>query len=88
MPLSGLGPTRHGGVVPDREKLSVQVSAECGEEARDAVIFLRTQGIHTTLSGFVEKAIKAEIERLRKTYNEGQRLPRRKTELGPGRPLS
>lgn len=74
--------------MPEREKLSVQVSEECGEEARDAVIFLRTRGVHTTLSSFVEKAIEAEIERLRKTYNAGERLPRRKTELGPGRPLS
>ena len=70
------------------KKLSVQVSGECAEEARDAVMFLRTQGVHMTLSGFVEKALETELKKLRKKYNDGERLPRRKTELSPGRPLS
>ena len=70
------------------KKLSVQVSEGCAEEARDAVMFLRTQGIHMTLSGFVEKALETELKKLRKKYNDGKRLPRRKTELSPGRPLS
>ena len=70
------------------KKLSVQISEKCGEEARDAVMFLRTKGKHTTLSGFVEDALEAELMRLRRKYSGGKRLPRRKVDLSPGRPLS
>lgn len=73
---------------PDKQKLSVQVKEECLEEARDAVIFMRTQGVHETLSAFVEKALEAQIMKVRKKYTNGERLPERKGDLNPGRPLS
>ena len=70
------------------KKLSVQISEECGEEARDAVMFLRTKGKHTTLSAFVEGALESELMKLRRKYTGGKRLPRRKSDLSPGRPIS
>lgn len=71
----------------EKQKLSVQVSQECLEEARDAVIFMRTHGVHETLSAFVEKALEAQIMKIRKKYTDGERLPERKRDLHPGRPL-
>jgi hypothetical protein len=59
---------------PDKQKLSVQVKEECLEEARDAA--------------FVEKALEAQIMKVRKKYTNGERLPERKGDLNPGRPLS
>lgn len=73
---------------PEKQKLSVQVSQECLEEARDAVIFMRTHGVHETLSAFVEKALEAQIMKIREDYTNGERLPERNGELHPGRPLS
>lgn len=73
--------------MPGKARLTVQISEERLEEARDAVIFLRTRGVHTTLTEFVEAALEAELQRLREEHTGGRRFPQRSTELPAGRPL-
>ena len=70
-----------------KARLTVQISEERLEEARDAVIFLRTRGVHTTLTEFVEASLGAELQRLRDEHTGGERFPHRTTELPAGRPL-
>jgi hypothetical protein len=74
-------------VTAAKASLSVQVGEECLEESRDAVLFLRTKGIHVTLTQFVEAALERQIERLRDEHNDGKRFPRREQDLVPGRPF-
>ncbi len=71
-----------------RTRLTVKVSDEMVEELRDAVMFLHTQGVHTTLVGLIESAVDAELKRIKRKYNEGQDLPSRRADLPVGRPIS
>jgi hypothetical protein len=67
--------------------LTVKVSDQMVEELRDAVMFLHTQGAHTTLVGLIESTVDAELKRIRRRYNEGQDL-RRGVEVPVGRRIS
>ncbi len=69
-------------------RLTVKVPDEMVEEVRDAVMFLHTQGVHTTLVGIIEDAVDAELKRLKRKYNEGQDFPSRKADVPVGRPIS
>ncbi len=69
-------------------RLTVKVSDQMVEELRDAVMFLHTQGVHTTLVGLIESAVDAELRRIKRKYNEGQDLPSRGADLPVGRPIS
>lgn len=71
----------------EKARLTVQISEDCLEEARDAVIFLRTRGVHTTLTEFVEASLEAELQRRREEHNQGRRFPPRSADLPAGRPL-
>jgi hypothetical protein len=74
-------------VATAKARLTVQISEDCLEEARDAVIFLRTRGVHTTLTEFVEAALLAQLERERAAHDLGERFPKRSSDLPAGRPL-
>ena len=69
-------------------RLTVKVPDEMVEEVRDAVMFLHTQGVHTTLVGIIEDAVDAELKRLKRKHNEGQGFPSRKADVPVGRPIS
>lgn len=73
---------------PKRTRLTVKVADEMVEELRDAVMFLHTRGVHTTLVGLIESAVDAELKRIKRKYNEGQDLPARGAEIPVGRPIS
>lgn len=73
---------------PKRTRLTVKVPDEMVEELRDAVMFLHTRGVHTTLVGLIESAVDAELKRIKRKYNEGQDLPARGAEIPVGRPIS
>ena len=73
---------------PKRTRLTVKVPDEMVEELRDAVMFLHTRGVHTTLVGLIESAVDAELKRIKRKYNEGQDLPPRGAEIPVGRPIS
>lgn len=71
-----------------RTRLTVKVPDEMVEELRDAVMFLHTRGVHTTLVGLIESAVDAELKRIKRKYNDGQDLPPRGAEIPVGRPIS
>ena len=55
------------------------------EEIRDCVVALAGPPNRLTLSGFMETALRLELERRRQQHNEGRAFPARETELRPGR---
>ena len=71
-----------------RTRLTVKVADGMVEELRDAVMFLHTKGVHTTLVGIIESAVETELARIKSEYNESEDLPRRGADLPAGRPIS
>ncbi len=57
------------------------------EEARNAVVYLAGPPARLTLAALAEKALRRELDRLKKAYNGGREFPRRGTELRGGRPI-
>lgn len=68
-----------------RVKLSGYLLEEVAEEARDAVVALSGPPVRLSMSRLVESALRRELERLRKEYNEGEAFPARDEDLRPGR---
>ncbi len=58
------------------------------EEARNAAVFLAGPPARLTLTKLAEDALRAELERLKKRYNDGQEFPARDEELRGGRPIA
>jgi hypothetical protein len=58
------------------------------EEARDAAVHLGGFPLRLTLSKFAERAFRAEIQRLKDTYNAGCDFPPREEDLKGGRPIA
>lgn len=57
------------------------------EEARDVVVALSGPPLRLTLAAFAENALRAEIERLKRKYNDGAAFPRREGTVRVGRPI-
>jgi hypothetical protein len=70
-----------------KTRLTVQLPAPLVEEVRDAVMFLHTCGVHTTLASLVMKALEGEMAAIRELHNHGEPLPTRGAALPPGRPI-
>jgi hypothetical protein len=58
------------------------------EEARDATVHLAGHPERLTLTKFAEQAFRAELERLKETYNAGCDFPPREEDLRGGRPIA
>jgi hypothetical protein len=58
------------------------------EEARDATVHLGGYPLRLTLTKFAERAFRAELERLKDTYNAGCDFPPREEDLKGGRPIA
>jgi len=58
------------------------------EEARDAVVHLSGPPVRLTLAALAERALTRELDRLRRTHNDGKSFPRRQGQLRSGRPIS
>ncbi len=58
------------------------------EEARDAVVFLAGYPARLTLTLLVERALRAELARLKQAYNASQDFPPRSEDLKGGRPIA
>lgn len=65
-----------------RAKFTTQIAAEVVEELRDAVVYLPTRGVRTTVASATEEALRRELARLRHEYHDGKPFPSR----GPGQP--
>jgi len=58
------------------------------EEARNAAVHLGGFPARLTLTKFVEHAFRAELQRLKNTYNAGCDFPPREEDLKGGRPIA
>lgn len=58
------------------------------EEARNAAVHLGGYPLRMTLTKLAERAFRAELERLKMTYNAGQEFPPREEDLKGGRPIA
>jgi hypothetical protein len=58
------------------------------EEARDAAVHLGGYPLRLTLTKFVERAFRAELQRLKDVYNAGCDFPPREEDLKGGRPIA
>jgi hypothetical protein len=57
------------------------------DEARAAVVALSAPPLRLTLAALVEKALRAELDRLEKDYNRGKPFPPLAEKLRGGRPI-
>lgn len=69
-------------------RATLYVPLELLEEARDAAVFLGGYPARLTLTKFVEQAFRAELERLKQLYNDGEDFPPRSEDLKGGRPIA
>jgi hypothetical protein len=58
------------------------------EEARDAAVHLGGYPLRLTLTKFAERAFRAELQRLKDSYNAGCDFPPREEDLRGGRPIA
>lgn len=58
------------------------------EEARNATAHLAGYPARMTLTKFAEEAFRAELQRLKDRYNDGQDFPCRQEQLRGGRPIA
>jgi hypothetical protein len=58
------------------------------EEARNATVHLGGYPLRLTLTKLVERAFRAELQRLKDTYNAGCDFPPREEDLKGGRPIA
>jgi hypothetical protein len=76
-PAAGPGRLARPGPRPARSRLTLRLSEELVEAARDAVAHLAGTGRETTLAALAERAIRAELDRLAATHNRGRPFPPR-----------
>jgi hypothetical protein len=69
-------------------KLTVTLPTELVERARDVVWHLSGPPEHLTVTGLVERGIRAEIERLELKHHDGDPFPPRAQPVRRGRPLA
>jgi hypothetical protein len=72
----------------EKVRATLYVSADVLDEARNAAVFLAGYPLRLTLTSLVDRALRAELERLRNEYQNGQAFPLRTAELKGGRPIA
>jgi hypothetical protein len=70
-----------------REKITFALPQDLVEACRDAADFLSGPPVRMTLAALVERALRREIERLRREHHHGEAFPPRGGPLRTGRPL-
>jgi hypothetical protein len=68
-------------------RATFHVPAALVDEARSAVIALAGPPLRLTLAALVERALRRELERLRKAHHDGQPWPPASAPLVGGRPI-
>ncbi len=58
------------------------------DEARDVAAYLAGYPAYLTLTKLAEAALRTELERLKRIYNDGENFPVRSAPLKGGRPLA
>lgn len=69
-------------------RATLYLPQELLEEARDAVVHLAGPPARLTLTKLAERALAAELARLKQQYNHGQDFPHREYDLKGGRPIA
>ncbi len=69
-------------------RATLYLSADVLDQARNAAVHLAGYPARLTLTKLAENALRAEIERLKRAYNDGQDFPHRAEELKGGRPIA
>jgi hypothetical protein len=69
-------------------RATLYLSAEVLDEARNAAVYLAGYPARLTLTGLVENAVRAELQRLKDRYLAGMDFPHRQAELKGGRPIA
>lgn len=64
----------------------MQMDADLADQVRDAVMWLHRVDVHTTMSAIAEAGLRAELQRLAATHNEGEPFPKRTGNVPTGRP--
>lgn len=89
-------PSRSAKVKPPPEPLPAKgakahatfhLPLELVDEARNAVSALAGPPLHLTLAELAERALRAELARLRKQFNGGEPFPKRSAPIRSGRPI-
>jgi hypothetical protein len=69
-------------------RATLYLSQEILDQARNAAVHLAGYPARLTLTKLAENALRAELERLRRLYNNGEEFPRRDADLRGGRPIA
>ncbi|HET6883969.1 MAG TPA: hypothetical protein VFI31_27700 [Pirellulales bacterium] len=69
-------------------RATLYLSAEVLDEARNAAVYLAGYPARLTLTGLVENAVRAELQRLKDRYLGGMDFPHRQADLKGGRPIA
>jgi hypothetical protein len=80
-------PRQFGSPAP-KIRATLYLPHELLEEARDAAVHLAGHPLRLTLTKFAERAFRAELDRLKDTYNAGCNFPPRDEDLQGGRPIA
>ena len=80
-------PVKEAKTTVKKTRATFHITEELFEEARDAAVQLAGPPARLTLSEIVENGIRAELERLKKKYNEGKPFDKREGNLKGGRPI-
>ena len=78
--------SRPARAAPAKVRVTFHLREDLAEQCRDAVVRLAGPPLHLTLATLAERALGAELERLRKGHNRGRPFPRRTVDLKGGRP--
>ena len=67
-------------------RITAQVEAELAEQVRDAVMWLHSVGVHTTISAIAAAGLRTELARLAAEHRSGRPFPPRHADPPVGRP--
>lgn len=73
---------------PSRVRATLYISADILEEARNAAVHLAGNPLRLTLAKLADDALRAELDRLKREFNDGQEFPPRQDDLRGGRPIA
>jgi hypothetical protein len=69
-------------------RATLYLPQEILDEARNAAVHLAGFPARLTLTKLAENALRAELDRLKRLYNDGRNFPPRDEELRGGRPIA
>lgn len=72
---------------PSKVRATFHIPKDLLEQARDTVVALSGPPTRLTLAALAERALRAELDRLKKKHNKGANFPAREADLKGGRPI-